>query len=219
MEVDVAPWSVVENRSLFYRAALVFIIVIVLFIFENDLNIPIGLIAMGGAIAVLAVGGQEPEAIFAGVDWGTVFFLTSFYIVVGGLQSSGVITTFADYVIQVLSVSPHIAPALNVWVSGLPSAIIDNIPMTLTLIPVMQHVSAATGYPLGILGWAIVFGANLGGNLTPIGSASNIIGLGILRKQGKVIGWSDWFKKVGPFSIFLLFLATVYVVLLSVILA
>jgi Na+/H+ antiporter NhaD/arsenite permease-like protein len=219
LEVDVAPWSVVENRSLFYRAASVFIIVIVLFIFESNINIPIGLIAMGGAIAVLVVGGQEPEAIFSGVDWGTVFFLTSFYVVVGGLQASGVITSFADGVVQVLSFNPHIAPVLNVWASGLPSAIIDNIPMTLTLIPVMQHVSAATGYPLRILGWAIVFGANLGGNLTPIGSASNIIGLGILRKEGKLIGWSEWFRRVGPFSILLMIISTVYVVFLSVMLS
>lgn len=219
MKIDVNPWSVVENRSLFYRAAAVFVVVIVLFIFEGYLNVPIGLIAMGGAITILVVGGQEPESIFSGIDWGTVFFLTSFYVVVGGLQASGVISAFANGVVSVLSFNPHLAPVLNVWVSGLPSAVIDNIPMTLTLIPVMQQVSVVTGFPLRILGWAIVFGANLGGNLTPIGSASNIIGLGILRKEGKVISWSEWLRKVAPFSVLLLVIATVYVTILSVILA
>ena len=213
------PWSAVENKHLFYRAAAVFIIVIVLFVFEGNLNIPIGLIAMGGAIAVLVIGGQEPESIFAGIDWATIFFLASFYIVVGGLQASGVITSFGDGIVNVLSSYHSITPILNVWVSGVPSAVIDNIPMTLTLIPVMQHVSAITGYSLRILGWAIVFGANLGGNLTPIGSASNIIGLGILRKDGRVIGWSEWFRRVGPFALLLLVIATVYVILLSVIIS
>lgn len=219
LQVDITPWSVVENRSLFFRAATVFIAVIILFIFEGSINIPIGLIAMGGAIAVLVIGGQEPESIFAGIDWGTVFFLAAFYIVVGGLQASGVITTFANAVVGISSFNPHITPVLNVWVSGLPSAVIDNIPMTLTLIPVMQHVSSVTGYSLRVLGWAIVFGANLGGNLTPIGSASNIIGLGILRKEGKVIGWSEWFRKVGPFSLLLMGIATIYIIVISVIMS
>jgi Na+/H+ antiporter NhaD/arsenite permease-like protein len=216
MKIDIDPWSVVENRSLFFRAATVFVVVIILFIFEGSINIPIGVIAIGGAITVLVVGGQEPESIFSQIDWGTIFFLTSFYIVVGGLQASGVITAFANGVVQILSFNPLITPVLNVWVSGIPSAAIDNIPMTLTLIPVMQHVSAVTGYSLKVLGWAIVFGANLGGNLTPIGSASNIIGLGILRREGKSLNWAQWFKKVGPFSILLLIIATVYVTVLSV---
>ncbi len=217
-EIDIAPWSVVENRSLFYRAATVFGIVIVLFIFEGYLNVPIGLIAMGGAITILVVGGQEPESIFSKIDWGTIFFLTSFYVVVGGLQASGVISAFANGIVEFSSFNPHLTPVLNVWTSGIPSAIIDNIPMTLTLIPVMQQVSAATGYSLRVLGWSIVFGANLGGNLTPIGSAANIIGLGILKKEGKVISWSEWFSKVAPFSILLMIIATLYVSVLSVIL-
>jgi Na+/H+ antiporter NhaD/arsenite permease-like protein len=219
VKIDAAPWSVVENRSLFYRAATVLTIVIVLFIFEGYLNVPIGLIAMGGAITILVVGGQEPESIFSGIDWGTIFFLASFYVIVGGLQASGVINQFANAIVQVLSFNPRITPVLNVWVSGVPSAVIDNIPMTLTLVPVMEHVSAATGYPLRILGWAIVFGANLGGNLTPIGSASNIIGLGILKKEGITMGWSEWFHRVGLFSLSLLIIATAYVALLAVIMS
>jgi Na+/H+ antiporter NhaD/arsenite permease-like protein len=217
--IDAAPWSVVADKGLFIRAAAVFIVVVILFVFEGNLNIPIGFIAMGGAISILVVGGQEPESIFSGIDWGTIFFLMSFYVVVGGLQASGVIGASADGIVRVLSFSPHITPLLNVWVSGVPSAVIDNIPMTLTLIPVMQHVSAATGYPLRILGWAIVFGANLGGNLTPIGSASNIIGLGILKKEGKTVGWSEWFRRIGLFSLLLLIIATAYIVVLSVIMS
>ena len=173
---------------------------------------------MGGAISVLVLGGQEPEAIFSGIDWGTIFFLTAFYVVVGGLQASGVIGVMADGITQILRFEPNFAPALNVWISAVPSSIIDNIPMTLTLIPVMEHVSSLTGISIRILGWAIVFGANLGGNLTPIGSASNIIGLSILRKEGIVIGWSDWIKKVGVFALILIIVATFYVTILGVIL-
>jgi Na+/H+ antiporter NhaD/arsenite permease-like protein len=218
VQIKVDPWSAIENRSLFYRAAAVFIIVVILFIFEDQIMIPIGLIAISGAIVMLILGGQEPESIFAGIDWGTVFFLTSFYIVVGGLERSGVIASVANDIVQILNFNHSITPILNVWVSGVPSAVIDNIPMTLTLIPIMQQVSAATGFSIKTLGWAIVFGANLGGGLTPIGSASNIITLGILKKQGKTINWSEWFRQLGPLVILQLLLATIYVTVLAVIL-
>jgi Na+/H+ antiporter NhaD/arsenite permease-like protein len=216
-KVVIDPWSAIENRGLFYRAAMVFIAVVILFIFADSLRIPLGLIAMGGATAMLVLGGQDPESIFSGIDWGTVFFLTSFYIVVGGLELSGVIATMATGITEISSVNRAITPILGVWSSGIPSAIVDNIPMTLTLIPTMEHVSQTTGFSLAVLGWAIVFGANLGGNLTPIGSASNIVALGILKKQGRTIGWSGWFRRFGPLVILQLMIATAYVVLLSII--
>jgi Na+/H+ antiporter NhaD/arsenite permease-like protein len=90
--------------------------------------------------------------------------------------------------------------------------------MTLTLIPIMEHISAVTGFSLKILGWGIIFGANLGGNLTPIGSASNIIALGILKKEGKSISWGEWFHRFAPLVLLQLLLATAYVTLLSVML-
>jgi Na+/H+ antiporter NhaD/arsenite permease-like protein len=216
-ELNIDPWSAVENRGLFYRAAAVFIVVVILFVFADSLRIPLGLIAMGGATAMLTFGGQDPESIFSGIDWGTVLFLTAFYIVVGGLELSGIIASMATGIVEISSFNYAITPILGVWSCAIPSAIVDNIPMTLTLIPTMKHVSQITGYPLAVLGWAIVFGANLGGNLTPIGSASNIVALGILKKQGKTIGWSGWFRRFGPLVMLQLLISTAYVILLSVI--
>jgi Na+/H+ antiporter NhaD/arsenite permease-like protein len=217
-QVQVDPWSVVENKNLFYRAATVFLFVIVLFILEGFINIPLGLIAIGGAIVMLVLGGQEPESIFSGVDWGTIFFLASFYIVVGGLEKSGALTAFANYMVGILSFNQGIASMLNIWICGLSSSVIDNIPMTLTLIPVMQHISTVTGFSVHILGWGIVFGANLGGNLTPIGSASNIIALGILKKEGKTIGWGEWMRRYVPLTMLQLLISSAYIAFLSVIL-
>jgi Na+/H+ antiporter NhaD/arsenite permease-like protein len=217
-QINIDPWSAIEKRSLFYRAAAVFTIVLILFIFADSLKIPLGLIAMGGATAMLILGGQEPESIFSGIDWGTIFFLTSFYIVVGGLERSGVIANMANEIIAVSSFNPAIIPILGVWSCSIPSAIVDNIPMTVTLIPTMKHISQISHFPLTVLGWAIVFGANLGGNLTPIGSASNIVALGILKKEGKTISWSGWFRRFGPLVILQLLISTAYVIILSVIL-
>jgi Na+/H+ antiporter NhaD/arsenite permease-like protein len=215
--VEIEPWSVVENKNLFYRATLVFTSVIVLFIFSDFLNIPIGLIAIGGAVAMLVLGGQEPESIYSDIDWGTIFFLLSFYIIVGGLEKSGVLTNFSQSISSLLSIYPNFASVLNIWICGISSALVDNIPMTLTLIPVMNNISTIINVPLKTLSWGIVFGANLGGNLTPIGSPSNIIALGILKKEGSVCDWNKWFKSCAPLVLLHLVIASVYVFVLSVI--
>jgi Na+/H+ antiporter NhaD/arsenite permease-like protein len=198
-ELNIDPWSAIQDKRLFYRAAVVFVVVIFLFVFSSSLGIPLGLIAMGGATAILVLGGQDPESIFSSIDWGTVFFLTAFYVVVGGLELSGVIANIAAGITQISSFNRALTPIIGVWSSGI------------------QHVSQATGFPLSVLGWAIVFGANLGGNLTPIGSASNIVALGILKKQGKSVGWGGWFRRFGLLVMLQLIISTAYVVLLSVI--
>lgn len=218
VRIEADPWSVVKSKSLFYKAAIVFICVVILFTLEDFIKIPRGLIAISGAIAMLILGGQEPESIFSDVDWGTIFFLISFYVIVGGLEKSGVLATFAEDVTQVLSFQPGLTSVFNVWICGLSSSMIDNIPITLTLIPVMQHISTVTGFSLQMLGWGIVFGANLGGILTPIGAPSNIIALGILKKEGKSVGWGEWLRLCGPLVVLQLILASIYVTFLSVIL-
>lgn len=218
LQIEADPWSVVKSKSLFYRAAIVFICVIILFILEDFIKIPLGLIAISGAIAMLILGGQEPESIFSDVDWGTIFFLTSFYVIVGGLEKSGMLTTFAQDVEQILSFQPSLTSVFNIWICGLSSSVLDNIPITLTLIPAMEHISTVTGFPLKMLGWGIVFGANLGGNLTPIGSPSNIIALGILKKEGKSVDWGEWLRLCAPLVLLQLILASIYVTFLSVIL-
>jgi Na+/H+ antiporter NhaD/arsenite permease-like protein len=215
--LDVDPWSVVGNRNLFYRAIFVFVSVILGFIFVDYLNIPIGLISIGGAIAMLVLGGQEPESIYSEVDWGTVFFLMSFYIIIGGLEKSDLLNIFSQEVANLLSFRPNFTSVLNIWICGISSGLVDNIPITMTLMPVMETISEIIIVPVKSLSWGIIFGANLGGNLTPIGSPSNIIALGILKKEGKAIGWNKWFKFCIPLVLMQLFLASIYTVFISVI--
>jgi Na+/H+ antiporter NhaD/arsenite permease-like protein len=216
-KIEVDPWAVVRDRGLFYRAIFVFICVILGFIFVDFLNVPIGLISISGAIAMLVLGGQEPESIYSEVDWGTVFFLISFYIIIGGLEKSDVLKIFSEEVGYLLSFRPDLASILNIWVCGLSSSLVDNIPITMTLLPVMDIISGLIGVSVKSLSWGIIFGANLGGNLTPIGSPSNIIALGILKKMGNNVSWNKWIGFCAPIVMVQLFLASMYVVFLLVV--
>ena len=217
VKIDVDPWSVVGDRGLFYRAIFVFLCVILGFVFADFLNIPIGLISIGGAIAMLVLGSQEPESIYSEIDWGTIFFLISFYIIIGGLERSQLLEIFSHRVSILLSFRPELASILNIWVCGISSGIVDNIPITMTLIPVMDIISGIIGVPVKNLSWGIIFGANIGGNLTPIGSPSNIIALGILKKEGRSVGWDKWFEFCVPLVLMQLFLASIYIFFIAVI--
>lgn len=211
------PWSVVENRGAFYRSALIFSAVFILFVLNDFTKIGLGVVAISGATAMLILSGEEPESIFASVNWGTVFFLTSFFIVAGGLERSGVIGAFAQGISKFLVFNPSLTSVSNVWICGIASSLVDNIPVTVVLISVMFQLSSITGVALKTLIWGVVFGTNLGGNLTPIDS-TNIVALGILKKEGINIGWGEWIKTYAPLACVHLAIASVYVILLSVIL-
>ena len=215
--IEIDPWAVVKDKRSFYRAIIVFLGVILGFIFVDYIKIPIGIISISGAIAMLVLGGQEPESIYSEIDWGTVFFLMSFYIIIGGLEKSGVLNIFSKEIGVILELNPAAASVLNIWICGVSSSLVDNIPITLTLLPVMDYISGLLGISSKILSWGIIFGANLGGNLTPIGSPSNIIALGILKKSGRDVSWGKWFDFCLPIVLLQLVLSSIYVLLVSVV--
>jgi len=213
-KIEADPWSVIEDKRMFYRAMIIFLLAITLFIFRDFIGAPLGLIAMGCAVAILAFGSREPESIFSSIDWGTIFFLTAFYVIVGGLEKSGVLELLADGVSWIAMAGSPIFPAVNLWICAATSSIIDNIPVTMILIPVMRYISRLAHISLKALGWSMVFGANLGGSLTPIGAPSCIIAVGILRREGKAITWGDWLKKCIPLVSIQLLLASFYTLFL-----
>ncbi|RLI42846.1 hypothetical protein DRO59_02875 [Candidatus Bathyarchaeota archaeon] len=215
LEID--PWSAVKDKKVFYRASFIFGLVILFFVLNDIVHIGLGLIAIGGATAMLILSGEEPESLFSDIDWGTIFFLVSFYIIVGGMERGGVLTSFAQGMSSVFLLFPAFSYFFNLWVCGTTSAFIDNIPITITLIPIVRYLSSVMGLNLETLAWSMVFGANLGGNLTPIGSPSNIIAIGMLKKRGKNIGFYEWFKKYAFLPCIHLLLASLYILLLVVI--
>ena len=215
LEID--PWSAVKDKKVFYRASLIFILVMIFFVLNDILHIGLGLIAIGGATAMLILSGEEPESIFRDIDWGTIFFLVSFFIIVGGMEKSGVLEVFAQDVSAVFLLIPPLAYLFTILVCGAASAFIDNIPITITLIPIIKYISDKVGLSIETLAWSMVFGANLGGNFTPIGSPSIIIATGMLKRKGKNISFYEWFRKYAVFPCVHLLLAGLYTILLVVI--
>ncbi len=116
---------------------------------------------------------------------------------IGGIQQAGVLDFFIDLISRLVTLSPALAGLLLLWLVALLSSIVDNIPITITLIPIIQHISVP-GMNTSFLWWALVFGAGLGGNGTIIGSTANVVVVGLSEKTRLPISSKLWNKRGLP---------------------
>ena len=134
-------------------------------------------------------------------DWDTTFFLAGVFGLVGILENVGLIDTLKDFLILTLGKSPFINFTFIVWFSVLVSAFIDNVPYITAMIPVTVKLSAALGIPPYLLTFGLLIGSCLGGNITPIGAAANIVSVGILKREGYPTSFLEFVKIGLPFTL------------------
>ncbi len=135
------------------------------------------------------------------VDYDTVFLLTGLFIVIGGITNMGVIDDLASIIVKVGGNNIFLLYTIIVWGSVLISAFIDNIPYVATMLPVVESVTIALGIQPYLLFFGLLCGATLGGNITPVGASCNIAGVGMLRKEGYEVKFTD-FTRIGiPFTL------------------
>jgi Na+/H+ antiporter NhaD/arsenite permease-like protein len=206
-------WSVVPSRGAFYRSAIIFVFIIVLFFISSFIGITLGFVAITGAIVMLVLSGIDPEKAFHNVHWETVFFFIGLFVIIGGVQAAGVLEALGDALSGFIGSNLLLAIILIVFITGLLSAVVDNIPVTLTFMPVIAHLGLTL--PLFPLIWALALGAVFGGNLTPIGSPSGIVALGLLKSSGKKLSFKEYFKMSVPITLIFLGLAIGYIILVG----
>ena len=135
------------------------------------------------------------------IDYFTLMLLAGIFIIIGGLESAGVIDKIAEVIQKMGGGNKFAIYTILVWASVLISAFIDNIPYTATMLPVVAAIAANLGIDPTVLYFGLISGATLGGNLTPIGASANITGLGILRKEGHEVKALDFMKISVPFTL------------------
>jgi Na+/H+ antiporter NhaD/arsenite permease-like protein len=191
-----------ENEGLHDRVALRRILivlggVIVLFFFQGALHLAPGAIALGGAAAALLWVRPDVEETLRRVEWGVLLFFGALFVAVGGLEASGVLGLIADRIAGLAGASLLGASLLMLWVAAIISAVVDNIPFTIAMIPVIERL----GY-LGInavpLWWALALGAGFGGNGTPIGSTANVVTVALSEKTRTPITTRVWLRSGLP---------------------
>ena len=202
----------ITDFNLMYRSVGVLALVILGFILHDIIHIETCIIAMLGASVLLLF--EKPTDILRDVEWNTIFFFIGLFVIIGGLEASGGIKLMADWVLKVTEGSQTATTMIILWASGIISGIIDNIPYTATMAPMLVEIEKAMGeayaYPLW---WALSLGACLGGNMTIIGAAANVIVSENAAKEGHPIQFMK-FMKYGVMVVFLsLAISTIYLYL------
>ncbi len=164
----------ITNKALLIRSLIVLIAVIAGFVLHDITHIETSVTAMLGASILLIF--EKPTDLFKEVEWNTIFFFIGLFIIIGGLEASGGIALMAKWILTVTQGSEKATALLILWGSGLISGVIDNIPYTATMTPMILEIEKVMGQAYAEpLWWCLSLGACLGGNMTIIGAAANVI--------------------------------------------
>ena len=192
----------IEDKNLMIRSMATLALVILGFVTHDVTGIPAYAFAVAGASFLLLF--EKPKEIYRDVEWLTIFFFIGLFIIIGGFEANGGIGFLADKLIQLTHGSLQVATMFILWGSGILSGIIDNIPYTATMAPLIaqvQHTLPYTGPGHHPLWWALSLGACLGGNLTIIGAAANVIVSETATTKGHPISFMR-FMKYGALATF-----------------
>ena len=202
----------ITDYNLMIRSMIVLSLVILGFILHDVIHIETCIVAMLGASVLLLF--EKPTQILQDVEWNTIFFFIGLFIIIGGLEASGGIKLMAEWILNVTEGSKTATAMIILWASGIISGIIDNIPYTATMAPMIAEIQKVMGanyaYPLW---WCLSLGACLGGNMTIIGAAANVIVSENAAKEGHPIAFLKFMKYGVAIVMISLVISTIYIYL------
>lgn len=202
----------ITDKALMIRSTLILALVILGFMLHDVTHIETCVVAMLGASILLIF--EKPNEILQDVEWNTIFFFIGLFIIIGGLEASGGIKLMAEWILKVTQGSQAATSMIILWASGVISGIIDNIPYTATMAPMLVEIEKTMGatyaYPLW---WALSLGACLGGNMTIIGAAANVIVSENAAKSGHPISFMRFLKYGVGVVVISLLISTAYIYL------
>ena len=202
----------IKDRSLLIKSVVMILLVVFGFVFHSQLHLESCTIALTAAAVMLLIGRQDVEEIVAGVEWTPILFFTGLFIVVGGLQETGVIQILANGLMDLTEGHMTLTILLILWVSAIVSSFLDNIPFVATLIPLILTMQSS-GVDVTPLWWAVSLGACLGGNGTLIGASANVVLSGISNRHGFPITFASYFKVGFPLMLVSVAISTVFLLL------
>jgi Na+/H+ antiporter NhaD/arsenite permease-like protein len=200
--------ALITNRPLLVKGLVVLAAVILGFFFQGALHIEPATVAMAGATVLLLWSGIDPHHALRDVEWTTLFFFIGLFVLVEGIVHVGIIDAVAQGVVRLTGGSLQLAAISLLWVSALLSAVVDNIPYTAAMIPVVQDMGKSM--PIGPLWWALALGACLGGNATLVGASANVVVASLAERGGQAITFKRFLVYGLPVTILSLLIATVY---------
>lgn len=203
----------IKDKSLLIKSVVMIGLVVIGFMFHSSLGMESCTIALLAAVIMMIVGKQDAEDVIMGVEWSTILFFIGLFVVVGGMEETGVIDQLATLLIGMTGGNMVLTMLIILWVSAIVSSFLDNIPFVATLIPMILAIQAESGMDVTPLWWALSLGACLGGNGTLIGASANVVLSGISNKNGYPITFMSYLKVGFPMMILSVAISMVYLLL------
>jgi len=197
----------IVNVPLMRISLAVMALTIVGFLFSRALGLEGATIALTGAVILMIVAREDVHEIFNTVEWPTLFFFIGLFILVGAVVKAGIIADLATGVLSWTGGRTDLAALLVLWMSGFISAIVDNIPYTVTMVPLIQALGQNVDREPLI--WALALGANLGGNATIVGASANVVVASMSEARGYPITFVQYLRYGVPATLATLVVATI----------
>ena len=197
----------IVNVPLMRISLVVMAFTILGFLFSRTLGLEGATIAMTGAVVLMIAAREDVHEIFNTVEWPTLFFFIGLFILVGAVVKAGIISDLAAGVLSWTGGRTHLAALVVLWMSGFISAIVDNIPYTVTMVPLIQALGQNVDREPLI--WALALGANLGGNATIVGASANVVVASMSEARGYPITFMQYLRYGVPATLATLVVASI----------
>ena len=195
------PASAIRSKKDFAISCVIFGCAVVLLVTHSMTGLTVATIGTFIAALTLLTSLKAAPILLKKVDYKTLLFFVGLFVVVGGLEQTGVLNIIASFISSICGDNAYIMVAVILWVSAIASAFVDNIPFAATMIPVIQSLAASTGMDLSVLSWTLACGTDIGGSATPIGASANVVGVSIAAQNGHMIGWGRYCKVMAPITV------------------
>lgn len=205
------PESAITDKKGFIVSTVIFLSAVVLLVTHAATGLTVATIGTFIAIVTLLAAPKYIPEIMKKVDYKTLLFFLGLFVVVGGLEQTGLLVKIAKFIGKISGGNVHIMIAIIIWISAIASAFVDNIPFAATMIPVIESLSVTTGVPLTTMTWALSMGTDIGGSATPIGASANVVGTSVAGKAGYPVGWGKYCLTAVPATIIVMIVCTIFI--------
>ena len=202
------PEDAITDKKAFITSCFIFLIAIILLITHAQTGLTVAFIGTFIAVITLITSRKYIGEILSKVDYKTLLFFIGLFVVVGGLEQTGILALVANFIGKICGGNLMLMMAIVIWISAIASAFVDNIPFAATMIPVIKTLASTTGADLSTLAWSLSMGTDIGGSATPIGASANVVGTSVAAKEGYPVSWGKYCKYSVPATVIVVAIST-----------
>lgn len=205
------PKDAIANTKDFIISSIIFGCAVILLVSHSATGLTVAFIGTVIAVITLICAGKGALELLKKVDYKTLIFFIGLFIVVGGLEQTGILESIASFIGKISGGNIYVMVAVIIWISAVASAFVDNIPFAATMLPIIKSLAGTNSPMLSALAWTLSMGTDIGGSATPIGASANVVGTSIAAKNGHPISWGRYCKTAAPATIIVITISMLYI--------